>query len=296
MQRVTRLAPAVAAVAIAVAAPAAQAADTRPPTVPTDVRPGEVTPTTVQLRFGESTDNVRVNGYRVRGGPRVEYAGGGYAFLQLLEPGATYRFTVSAFDAAGNESAPSAPVTVTLPHWQPPANVRLTGQSRGTASLAWERPGNMPLAATYLVYVDDRLETVSWATAAQVRHLAPGSHRITVKASDWSRQVTPASAPLTISVDAGTDRVPPTAPTGLVNVFDEVTCLFDVSWDAARDDVDDPPAIVYDLLVTDYITGDPYVLTYGVPGTAVSQYPAEVIGVRAVDSAGNASPVSEVQP
>src|SRR5215216_430695 len=87
-----------AAAVTAVAAPPAQAADTRPPTTPTNVRVGEVTPTTVQLFYDESTDDVGVNGYFVRGGPSTEIGSSGYAFIQQLDPGETYTFTVSAFD------------------------------------------------------------------------------------------------------------------------------------------------------------------------------------------------------
>lgn len=278
-----------AAVVAGVAAPAAQAADTRPPTTPTNVRVGEVTPTTVQLRYAESTDDTGVNGYYVRGGPSLEIGSPGYAFIQLLEPGETYTFTISAFDAAGNESAPSAPVTVTLPAWQPPTNVRVTSQSRGTVSLAWEPPSNMPSPSTYHVFVDGRLERVSPSTTAFVEHLAPGTHRLTVRASDWQREITPDSAPVTVDVAAAADRTPPTAPTGLTVRFNPDTCLYDARWDAARDDVDDPSALVYDLLARDLVTGQPYVVSYDFQGTSVSRFSFEIVGVRAVDRAGNAS-------
>lgn len=268
------------------------AADTRPPTSPTDVRVGEITPTTLQLRFTESTDDVQVDGYHIRGGPRTEYAGGGYAFLQLLEPGETYTFTVSAFDSSGNESPPSEPVTVTLPEFQPPANVRVTNQSRGTVSLAWALPPNMPSAETYHVSVDGSLELVTGATSATVRHLAPGSHRLTVQASDWREQLTPESSPATVTVAAAADRTAPTAPGGLTVAFDRNSCLYDASWSPARDDVDDPSAITYDLLARDRITGELYVARYDHRAASVNDFSFEIAGVRAVDSTDNASSVS----
>lgn len=271
---------------------AAQAADTRPPTTPTNVRVGEVTPTTVQLRFTESTDDVQVNGYYVRGGPRTEYAAGGYAFLQLLEPGETYTFTVTAFDSSRNESQPSEPVTVRLPAFQPPSNVRVTSQARETVSLAWAAPSNMPSAETYHVSVDGRLELVTPATSATVRHLAPGSHRITVRAVDWREEFTPESPPASVTVAAAADRTPPTAPSNLTVAFDDWTCLYDASWNASRDDVDDPSAVTYDLLARSRLTGELHVVRYGHRGTNVNDFSFEIGGVRAVDTSGNASSVS----
>lgn len=41
--------------------------------------------------------------------------GGVHVTLTDLEPGTTYTFTVSAYDAAGNESEQSIPVTITTP-------------------------------------------------------------------------------------------------------------------------------------------------------------------------------------
>jgi Fibronectin type III domain len=265
------------------------AADTSPPTTPTNVRVGDVTPTTVQLRFDPSSDDMQVNGYIVRGGPQEEFAGDGHAFVQLLEPGTSYSFTVIAFDAAGNRSAPSSPVTVTTPAWQPPRNVRITSQSGGTVALAWEDPANMPDAARFLVDVDGRLETISPSPGVTVRHVQPGAHRLTVRASNLDGAISPPSAPVTVTVAAGADRTPPTVPTGLRSVFDPDDCLYDVSWNAASDDVDPASGLSYDLQIRDWLTGERYVFRYDVAGTSLARFPIEVTGIRAVDRSGNAS-------
>jgi hypothetical protein len=267
-------------------------ADTTPPTVPTNLRVGEVTPTTVQLRFDRSRDNVQVNGYIVTGGPREEWASDGYAFMQLLTPDETYTFRVLAYDAAGNRSSASAPVTVTTPAFRPPQNVRVTSQDRGTVAIAWEPSPNMGSRTHELVYVDGKLETTG-AGAATIRHLAPGTHAITVKSADYYRRTTPPSAPVTVSVAHAADRTPPTAPTDLTVEFDPNWCLFDATWTAASDDVDPPSALVYDLFALDWVTGESYVAAYGVRGTSVSEFSAEITGVRAVDSAGNPSELAE---
>jgi hypothetical protein len=287
MRFVLRSMPVAALVTIAFV-PAAHAADTQPPTSPTNLRVGEVTPTTVQLYYDRSRDNTRVNGYIVTGGPHEEWSGEGYAFVQMLTPGETYTFRVLAYDAAGNRSAPSAPVTVSTPPFQPPQNVRVTSQDRGTVSLAWEPSPNMANRTYDLVYVDGRLETTGHGSAT-IRHLAAGTHTITVKSADYYRRITPASAPRTVSVAAAADRTPPTAPSNLTVEFDPVSCLYDASWSAASDDVDDPSELVYDVLARDWMTGESYVVAYGVRATSVSRFSAEVTAVRAVDSAGNPS-------
>jgi hypothetical protein len=241
------------------------------------------------MRFDASRDNVQVNGYIVTGGPRDDYAGDGYAFMQLLQPGSTYTFRVIAYDSSNNRSAPSAPVTVTTPQFRPPSNVRVTSQDRGTVSLAWEPSADM--GTNYdLVLVDGRLERIG-SRSTTIRHLAPGTHSITVKSSDYYARVTPASAPVTVTVAPAADRTPPTAPGSLVVEFDPFSCLFDATWTAATDDVDPPSALVYDLLVRDWVTGESYVATYGVQGTSVEDFGSELTGVRAADRAGNVSAV-----
>lgn len=292
MQHALRTVLVLAAGATLLGASAAQAADTRPPTTPTNVRVGEVTPTTVQLRFDESTDDVRVADYLVRGGARVEHGTNGVAFVQLLEPGETYTFTVSAVDTSSNESAPSAPVTVTLPEFQPPRNVRVTSQSRDAVSLAWEPSPDVQFPATSHVSVDGRLEIVTGATTATVRHLAAGTHRITVRSFDWRNELTPPSAPVSVNVAATGDRTPPTTPTGLTVVFDRNSCLYDATWGPSRDDVDDPSAIAYDVLARDNVTGELHVARYDVRATSLNDFSFEVAGVRAVDSSGNTSQVA----
>ena len=156
-------------------------------------------------------------------------------------------------------------MTATTPAFRPPANLRVAGQSGGTVSLAWDDSPDMPHASHHLVYVDGRLETIGYR-AATIRHLAPGSHAIAVRAASYQRELTPPSAPATVFVDSRADRTPPSAPSGLRVTFDEVFCTFDAVWTASTDDVDPPQALVYDLLTRDWVTGKRYVMAYAVGG------------------------------
>jgi hypothetical protein len=96
------------------------APDSVPPTAPTGVLVGTTTTTFTSLSWSPSTDNVQVTGYNVQ-----ELENGTWttiatqpSYAQLdepfgLTPATTYQFAVVAFDAQGNQSARSTPVSVT---------------------------------------------------------------------------------------------------------------------------------------------------------------------------------------
>src|SRR5207244_12725510 len=88
--------------------------DSTPPSVPTGVHVIGTTPNSVSVAWTASTDNVGVAGYRVlRDGAVVatlnatSYTDSGRA------PATSYRYSVPAYDAAGNASAPSPEIAVT---------------------------------------------------------------------------------------------------------------------------------------------------------------------------------------
>src|SRR6266478_3160898 len=91
-------------------------ADTTAPTTPTGLSASAITTTSVILSWGAATDNVGVTGYRVYvNGTLVVSSSSTSVQITDLTPGFTRSFTVSAVDAAGNVSAPSAPLPVTTP-------------------------------------------------------------------------------------------------------------------------------------------------------------------------------------
>ena len=118
--------------------------DTTPPTVPTNLSVTGTSPSTVSLAWTASTENVGVTGYKIyRGGVQIGSSGVASYTDTGLTASTTYSYTVSAYDAAGNNSAQSAAVratTTTLPDTTPPsvpANLSVTGTSPSTVSLAW---------------------------------------------------------------------------------------------------------------------------------------------------------------
>lgn len=89
-------------------------ADTQAPSIPTGIASGNITQTTVDLSWSASTDNVAVVGYNIYtdGGSPVNVATNSVTITGLTT-NTTYAFTITALDAAGNESLFSAPESVT---------------------------------------------------------------------------------------------------------------------------------------------------------------------------------------
>ncbi|GKS14657.1 chitin-binding protein [Paenibacillus chitinolyticus] len=95
----------------------AAAADTTAPTAPSGLQVvGSPTSSSVSLKWGASTDNVGVTGYRVYQGAALVKSVSGTTLdtvISGLSASTAYTYTVRAFDAAGNESADSNAVSAT---------------------------------------------------------------------------------------------------------------------------------------------------------------------------------------
>lgn len=92
------------------------AADTTPPTVPTGLTATAVSASQVNVSWAASTDAVGVTGYRLRrGGVLVASPAATSHSDTNVAASTAYSYTVSAVDAAGNESAQTAAVLVTTP-------------------------------------------------------------------------------------------------------------------------------------------------------------------------------------
>jgi chitodextrinase len=88
--------------------------DTQVPTVPGGLSGTANSMTQITLTWNASTDNIGVSGYRLyRNGTKIkDLAETAYQDTGLTA-GTAYTYTVSAYDADGNESAQSSPVSIT---------------------------------------------------------------------------------------------------------------------------------------------------------------------------------------
>lgn len=188
--------------ATALAAPDRKTAgDRTKPTTPEALRVTGVTSTSVSLAWGPSIDNsgsfnytVRESSGAARSVPQTQTA---YTWTGLT-PGRTYRFTVSAVDAAGNRSAPSNEVTATTPAVAPPAtpaNLRLVSAGVNTLTLAWDGVAD---ATSYELHSPIAGTHRTTGTSLAVHWLFPDTaYTFTVRAFNAAGTASPASEPLT---------------------------------------------------------------------------------------------------
>jgi hypothetical protein len=115
--------------------------DAIPPSMPEAPVLSTSSSTGVTFTWAPSTDNIGVAGYNVyrNGGPASQVALPPFYDFDLT-PGNTYTYNLSAFDAQGNVSLQSAPLTVTLIDLSPPSvptNLSISGVTQNSISLTW---------------------------------------------------------------------------------------------------------------------------------------------------------------
>jgi len=119
----------------AVSAETRAATDSKAPSAPTRLAAGKVTTLSAAIRWKAATDNIGVVGYNVyEGGVVVGTSAKPGATIAGLSAGTAHSFRVTAFDAAENESRPSAPIKVTT------AGFTTQTASKGTEATLATRP------------------------------------------------------------------------------------------------------------------------------------------------------------
>ena len=93
---------------------ATTSSDTTPPSQPNGLAATVLSGSQINLAWTASTDNVGVTGYRVfRNGTQIATTTSASYNNTGLTPGTTYSYSITAIDAAGNLSLPSATVSAT---------------------------------------------------------------------------------------------------------------------------------------------------------------------------------------
>lgn len=192
---------------------AAGAKDTTAPSRPTGVTAVAVSPTRVDMSWNLSTDNVAVEGYRVRrNGQYLDDATGGTYTDTTVGPSSPYSYTVQAYDEDGNDSPESAAVSVTTPapadtaKPSVPTGLSATADSPTTIGLSWNPSTDNAAVSHYVVLrggtvVNSRVTGTSYISTG----LAPStSYGHTVQAVDSSGNVSNESATATATTLADT--------------------------------------------------------------------------------------------
>src|SRR5438105_824553 len=193
--------------------------DTQAPAVPTGLTASALTATSLTLTWSAATDNVGVTGYRLyRDATLVASAASTSASLRGLSPSTPYTFTVAALDAAGNASAPSAPLSVTTPADttapSTPTGLTASALTATSLTLTWSAATDNVGVTGYRLYRDATLVASAAGTSASLSGLSPSTpYTFTVAALDAAGNASAPSAPLSVTTPALSVTTPaPPAP------------------------------------------------------------------------------------
>ncbi|WP_298541495.1 T9SS type A sorting domain-containing protein [uncultured Aquimarina sp.] len=183
--------------------------DTEAPTVPANLVASNTTDVSTTISWDASTDNIGVTAYDVfQDGVLVATVATTSADIAGLSPATSYDFTVVAKDAAGNESAASAAITVTTeaPDTEAPtapANLTASNTTSGQTTLSWDASTDNVGVAEYDVLQDGVVvATVSDTTAVISGLTEETTYEFTVIAKDAAGNESVASAPLSVTTPA----------------------------------------------------------------------------------------------
>jgi glucose/arabinose dehydrogenase len=195
--------------------------DTQAPTTPANLRSTATSSSSIALAWDASNDNVGVAAYDIyNDGNKFAEAAGTATTKTItgLSPKTQYRLTVFARDAAGNVSPSSNSLTVaTAPtsDTEPPSapgNLRSTGVTSSSASLAWDASTDNVGVTGYDVYSGGTaIVTGVSGTSTTIPNLAADtSYTFTVKAKDAGNNVSAAGNAVTVktSPSSGGGGVP----------------------------------------------------------------------------------------
>lgn len=201
--------------------------DTQPPTIPTGLSSSDITETSASISWEASSDNIGVIRYNVY---RDNVLVGNSATTNYtdtnLSSGTSYSYTVTAKDAAENESQASDALSVqTIDTQAPtiPANLVSTAKSTTSITLSWDASTDNVGVTGYIIYNNtSEIGTTSGETTTTLTDLSPGtSYTLTVKAHDAANNISDASNTIIITTIPG-------IPTNLTYTatYDSIT----VSW------------------------------------------------------------------
>jgi chitodextrinase len=205
--------------------------DTTAPTIPAGLTATSTGMTTASLNWTAATDNVGVTGYQVfRNGTQIATTASSNYNDSGLTSGATYSYTVSAYDAAGNVSAQSSPSSVTTDTDTTapsvPSNASQSGVTSTTATMSWTASTDNVGVTGYTYYLNGVSQGTTNGTSVTFTGLTCGtSYQAGVDAYDaagnHSAQAT--TTLTTTACDTTAPSVTLTAPSNGATVSGNVT-------------------------------------------------------------------------
>ncbi len=220
--------------------------DNTPPVVPAPPALKAASQTATNLVWTPTTDNIGVAAYNIyRNGALAGTVSSPLNFYDTgLSASTTYSYSIAAFDAAGNLSQRSAPLSVTTlayPDKTPPttpAGVSATPFSDTLMNLAWTPSSDNVAVSGYEIYRGTSPASITPYSTSTVNSfldlsVAPSkTYYYQIDAYDTSGNHSPRSTVITATTNA--DTTPPTAP-GNVTVVTQPGAAV-ISWTASTDD------------------------------------------------------------
>ena len=219
-------------------------ADTTPPSVPTSLASASITATTFTLSWTASTDAVGVTGYKIyKGGSQIGTSATSNFAVTGLTAATTYSFTVSAYDAAGNNSSQSSALSVTTtaaPDTTAPSiptGLASASITQTTFTLSWTASTDAVGVTGYKIYKGGvQIGSSATNSFAVTSLIASTTYSFTVSAYDAAGNNSLQSSSLSVSTSAASDTTAPSIPNGLVSSAITQT-TFTLSWTASTDAV-----------------------------------------------------------
>jgi fibronectin type 3 domain-containing protein len=189
--------------------------DSTPPSIPGTLTAQVVSSSGISLNWTASTDNVGITGYHIfRNGAFIATTPTTSYQDTNLAPLTTYTYTVTAWDAAGNESIPSTSVsatTLTPTDTTPPSiPTGMTGTmlSTPTVALSWDTATDNVQVAGYQVMKNNVPLATTITPSYQDSGLSSGfTYTYTVKAYDQAGNTSGLSSPLSITLPPSTSTL-----------------------------------------------------------------------------------------
>jgi chitodextrinase len=263
--------------------------DSTAPTVPTGLAGTAASQTQVNLSWTASTDSKGVNGYKIyRGGTQIGTSIGTSYSDTTCTPATTYSYTVSAYDAAGNNSSQSSAASVTTPDTvapSTPTGLTATAASDTQVNLSWTASTDNVAVTGYKIYRGGtQIGTSTTTSYSDTTCTSATTYSYTVSAYDAAGNNSSQSSAASATTP---DTVVPSAPTGLTATATS-TSQIDLSWTAATDNVAVTGYDIYrDGTFLATVTGTTYSNTGLTMGVTYTYY------VVAFDAASNESAQSD---
>lgn len=181
--------------------------DTSVPSIPAGLSFSFLSDTSTTITWTASTDNVSVTGYDIyRGGAYVGTSNTTHYTNSSLTPTTAYIYTIKAKDAAGNQSAASAPITITtlaVPDGiapSIPSDVVANATSDTSIIITWTAAtDNVKISAYEVLRNGIVVRTVTTTTYTDTNLTAATRYTYTVRAKDTANNTSLASAEVPIT-------------------------------------------------------------------------------------------------